>query len=73
MRYTASDILRLGCVDDVLTEPKGGTQMDSTKAYALVDERLGFHFAALTKLSEAERLEQRYQKFRNIAQFYTGD
>ena len=73
LRYTASDVLRLGCVDDVLTEPKGGTQMDSTKAYALVDERLGFHFAELTKLSEAERLEQRYQKFRNIAQFYTGD
>ena len=73
LRYTASDVMRLGCVDDVLSEPTGGTQNDPADAFALVDERLRFHFAELMNMDEAERLEQRYQKFRNIAQFYTTD
>jgi acetyl-CoA carboxylase carboxyl transferase subunit alpha len=63
----------LGCVDDVLSEPPGGTHNDPASAIALVDERLRFHFADLKRLSEAERLERRYRKFRNIAQFYTAD
>jgi acetyl-CoA carboxylase carboxyl transferase subunit alpha len=73
LRYTASDALRLGCVDDVLSEPAGGTQTDPAAAIALVDERLRIHFGELMKMSETERLEQRYRKFRNIAQFYTSD
>lgn len=72
LRYTATDVLRLGCVDDVLSEPQGGTQSDPAAAMALVDERLSFHFAELKAQGETERLEQRYLKFRNIAQFYTG-
>jgi len=73
LRYTATDVLRLGCVDDVLAEPVGGTQVDPETAFELVDGRLKFHFGELLKMGEAERLEQRYQKFRNIAQFYTSD
>ena len=73
LRYTATDVLRLGCVDDVLAEPKGGTQMDAAAAFALVDERLRFHFGQLSEMPGAERLERRYQKFRNIAQFYTSE
>jgi len=73
LRYTASDVLRLGCVDDVLAEPEGGTQNDPAAAVALVDERLKLHFGEVLKMSEADRLDQRYQKFRNIAQFYTSD
>jgi acetyl-CoA carboxylase carboxyl transferase subunit alpha len=71
LRYTATDVLRMGCVDDVLAEPPGGTQNDPAAAMAFVDERLKHHLAALTAMPEAERLEKRYTKFRNIAQFYT--
>jgi acetyl-CoA carboxylase carboxyl transferase subunit alpha len=73
LRYTAVDVLRMGCVDDVLSEPVGGTQNDPAAAMALVDEKLRFHLAALRALSQEDRLERRYQKFRNIAQFYTTD
>jgi acetyl-CoA carboxylase carboxyl transferase subunit alpha len=73
LRYTATDVKMLGCVDDVLSEPAGGTHTDPAAAIALVDERLQFHFTELKSLSEAERLDRRYQKFRNIAQFYTAD
>ena len=38
---------------------------------ALVDERLRFHLAELDAKPLEQLLEERYQKFRNIAQFYT--
>jgi acetyl-CoA carboxylase carboxyl transferase subunit alpha len=66
-------VLRLGCVDEVLTEPKGGTQTDPAAAMALVDERLRHHLGELRSMPQDDRLEQRYQKFRNIAQFYTAE
>jgi acetyl-CoA carboxylase carboxyl transferase subunit alpha len=71
LKYTATDVQRLGCVDDVLPEPQGGTQNDPAAAMGMVDERLQYHLANLRGLPIEELLEQRYQKFRNIAQFYT--
>jgi acetyl-CoA carboxylase carboxyl transferase subunit alpha len=71
LKYTATDVQLLGCVDDVLPEPEGGTQNDPAAAMAMVDEKLQYHLAALRGLPIDELLEQRYRKFRNMAQFYT--
>jgi acetyl-CoA carboxylase carboxyl transferase subunit alpha len=71
LKYTATDVQRLGCVDDVLPEPEGGTQNDPAAAMAMVDRRLQYHLAALRGLPIEALLEERYRKFRNIAQFYT--
>jgi acetyl-CoA carboxylase carboxyl transferase subunit alpha len=72
LRYTAHSVMALGCVDEVIAEPAGGTHLDPARAIALVDEQLGFHLAALDGKPIDELLEERYQKFRNIAQFYTS-
>ncbi len=71
LKYTATDVQRLGCVDDVLPEPEGGTQNDPAAAMEMVDKKLQYHLAALRGLPIDELLEKRYLKFRNIAQFYT--
>ena len=71
LKYTAKDVQILGCVDDVLPEPEGGTQNDPAAAMAIVDEKLRYHLGTLRALPVEELLEQRYYKFRNIAQFYT--
>ena len=71
LKYTSFSVQDLGCVDDVLTEPEGGTHTDPACAMAMVDERLQFHLAQLDQIPLGELLEQRYRKFRNIAQFYT--
>ena len=42
------------------------------RAMVLVDERLRFHLAELDGKPLDQLLEERYQKFRNIAQFYTS-
>src|SRR6202161_4137077 len=47
LKYTAVDVKALGCVDDVIEEPEGGTHNDPACAMAMVDERLQFHLAQL--------------------------
>jgi acetyl-CoA carboxylase carboxyl transferase subunit alpha len=71
LKYTAFSVQDLGCVDDVLTEPEGGTQVDPASAMAMVDEKLTYHLAQLDAKPLDQLLEERYTKFRNIAQFYT--
>src|ERR1700761_1544320 len=71
LRYTATDVQQLGCVDDVIGEPPGGTQNDPADAMRRVNERLEHHFAELKTMSIDDLLAKRYEKFRNIAQFYT--
>ena len=71
LKYTAFSVKDLGCVDEVLTEPEGGTHTDPACAMAMVDQKLQYHLAQLDRKPIDELLEERYQKFRNIAQFYT--
>ena len=71
LRYTAKDALALGCVDDVIAEPEGGSQADPGAAFGLVDSKLQKHFGELKKMSTDDLLTARHHKFRNIAQFYT--
>jgi acetyl-CoA carboxylase carboxyl transferase subunit alpha len=71
LRYTATDVKMLGCVDEVIREPEGGTHLDPAFAMELVNERLTRHLHDLQQLSIDDLLAARYNKFRNIAQFYT--
>ena len=71
LKYTAGDVKLMGCVDDVLLEPRGGTQNDPEATMEMVGEKLQYHLAELRALPLDVMLEQRYTKFRNIAQFYT--
>lgn len=70
LKYTAEGVKGLGCVDDVLPEPEGGSHNDPASAMAIVDEKLRYHLGTLRGLPLNDLLEQRYLKFRNIAQFY---
>ena len=70
MRITATDLSELGCIDDIVPEPEGGAHRDHEAAAALLDASLQKHYAELKKISPPELLVSRYNKFRNIAQFY---
>src|ERR1700712_55328 len=72
LRYTATDVKMLGCVDDIIAEPKGGSQADPGTAFELVDSKLKKHFAELQSMSMEDLLEKRYQKFRTMARFYVS-
>ena len=70
LKYTAAEVKALGCVDDVIAEPRGGTQADLAAAFSLVSRCLHKHFTELKALPVDDLLARRYEKFRNIAQFY---
>ena len=70
MRITATDLSELGCIDDIVPEPEGGAHRDHEAAANLLDVSLQKHFSELKKVPPAELLVSRYNKFRNIAQFF---
>ena len=72
LRATASDIRELACVDDVVPEPGNGAHENPAEAAVLVAEKLRWHLNELKSMPLDELLNRRYEKFRNIAQFYTA-
>jgi acetyl-CoA carboxylase carboxyl transferase subunit alpha len=72
MRISATDVRSLGCVDDIVPEPEGGAHADPSGAAALLAEKLRWHLNEIKALPLDELLRRRYDKFRNMAQFYTA-
>jgi acetyl-CoA carboxylase carboxyl transferase subunit alpha len=70
MRITAADLRELGCIDDVVSEPEGGAHRDHEAAANLLDISLQKHLSDLKKTPTADLIVSRYNKFRNIAQFF---
>src|ERR1022692_504408 len=70
MKITAKDLNELGCIDGIIPEPAGGAHTNHALAAELLDAALQQHLAAVNQLPVGELLETRYQKFRNMAQFF---
>jgi acetyl-CoA carboxylase carboxyl transferase subunit alpha len=71
MRISATDVQGLGCVDDVVPEPEGGAHNDPAQAAEMLAEKLRSHLNELKTIPIDELVRRRYDKFRNIARFYT--
>lgn len=71
LRYTAPEAYRLGCVDEVVGEPTGGTHTNAPAAMELLGNRIQHHLAELRAMTVDAMLDRRYEKFRNMAQAYT--
>jgi acetyl-CoA carboxylase carboxyl transferase subunit alpha len=71
LRITASDLTELGCIDGVVKEPEGGAHRDHEAAALLLDAALKSHLDAIGKLPIPELLVSRYNKFRNMARFFS--
>ena len=71
LRITARDLMELECVDEILPEPEGGAHTNHEDAALLLDSALWRHFKTVMELPPSELLENRYQKFRRMAQFFT--
>src|SRR5579863_10116298 len=71
MRISASEVAALGCVDDIVPEPPGGTHTDHEAGAGFLGARLKTHLAELQAIPVGRLVASRQEKFRNIAQFYT--
>jgi acetyl-CoA carboxylase carboxyl transferase subunit alpha len=70
LRITATDLRELGCVDEVVPEPEGGAHRDHDAAAALVDTALHKSYSELKKIPATALVASRYNKFRQMAQFF---
>ena len=69
LRITGKDLLSLGVVDEVLSEPSGGNNWAPLEAGATLREALERNLSELLALSTQELRDQRYRKFRAMGRF----
>src|ERR1017187_8196493 len=69
LKITAKYLLELGLVDEVIPEPLGGAHTNTATAAQTLQEYLLKHLEHLQALSAADRLKQRYAKFRAFGHF----
>lgn len=68
MKITAQDILKLGVIDEIIPEPKGGAHRNLEEQSRNIKEMLWKHLEELVALSADELREDRYRKFRSIGE-----
>jgi len=69
LKITAKHLLELGLVDEIIPEPLGGAHSDPDMAAQTLREYLLKHLEQLQALPGADRLKQRYAKFRAFGHF----
>jgi len=69
LKITGPDLLQLGVIDVVLPEPSGGNHWAPLQAAETLKEAIQANLAELGALSETQRIENRYSKFRQMGRF----
>jgi acetyl-CoA carboxylase carboxyl transferase subunit alpha len=70
LKLTAEDLLRLGLIDGIVPEPVGGAQEDPIAAAGSLKAVMTNSIGELKKLSCNELIQQRYEKFRKMGNFF---
>ena len=68
MKITSNDLLKLGVVDKVIKEPVGGAHIDYDVTAVNFKEAIVGELAELSKLSDDELKDQRYERFRKLGE-----
>jgi acetyl-CoA carboxylase carboxyl transferase subunit alpha len=69
LRITASELVRLEVMDEVIPEPLGGAHSDPVAAFPAIKSAIMGTFRHYENMSEREIQLDRYQKFRKLGQF----
>ena len=69
MKITASDLLGMEVIEEIVPEPKGGAHRDYEVTAAAVKDAVWRHLQELLNMDSAELKEDRYRKFRKIGEF----
>jgi acetyl-CoA carboxylase carboxyl transferase subunit alpha len=70
LKITATDLLQLKLIDEIVPEPEGGAHLDHAAAARLLEPVLSSAFDEVSRLKPEELLDQRYQKFRRMGAFF---
>ena len=70
LKFTSSDLLKLGVVDEVIEEPAGGAHRDHRLMAYKLNHYLRDQLRMLRKIPIDQLLEARYKRFRNYGVFF---
>ena len=71
LKLTAPDLIALGLVDGIVPEPEGGAHNDYDASAESLRETLRGALAELSKVAPKDLVDQRYEKFRKMGNFFT--
>jgi acetyl-CoA carboxylase carboxyl transferase subunit alpha len=71
LKLTAEDLVELGLIDGIIPEPEEGAHSDHDKAAESVRQTLRQALEELRQLSPEALVEQRYQRFRKMGNFFS--
>jgi acetyl-CoA carboxylase carboxyl transferase subunit alpha len=71
LKITARDLLDLKLIDEIVPEPDGGAHTDHPACAKVLGEVLARALNELLPVPPQKLLEQRYEKFRNMGQYFT--
>jgi acetyl-CoA carboxylase carboxyl transferase subunit alpha len=71
LRLTAQDLERLKLIDGLIEEPAQGAHTDPNRAAELVKETIQRALAELAPLTSKELIDDRYDKFRRMGNFFS--
>jgi acetyl-CoA carboxylase carboxyl transferase subunit alpha len=66
MKVSAQELIKIGIVDEIITEPSGGAHRDYDEMASLVKKSMIDALSKLNQLSTEELLERRYQRLLRI-------
>jgi acetyl-CoA carboxylase carboxyl transferase subunit alpha len=69
LKLTATDLLELGVVDEIIPEPLGGAHKDYDTTAAALKRSILKHLEKLLELKTSDLLEARYKKYRGMGAF----
>jgi acetyl-CoA carboxylase carboxyl transferase subunit alpha len=71
LKITATDLLDLKLIDEIVSEPEGGAHLDHDATARLLDESLTRALAEVSQSSEKDLIANRYEKFRRMGECFT--
>jgi acetyl-CoA carboxylase carboxyl transferase subunit alpha len=69
LRISPTNLLEMGIVDEIIPEPLGGAHKNPQETAINMKNTIVKHLISLSKLSRAELLADRYQRFRQYGKF----
>lgn len=70
LKLTAPDLRKLGIIDGIVGEPEGGAHLDHDAAAQLLGEALRTALHDLVRVPPKDLVNQRYEKFRKMGNFF---
>ncbi|HUQ94515.1 MAG TPA: acetyl-CoA carboxylase carboxyltransferase subunit alpha [Bryobacteraceae bacterium] len=70
LKLTAPDLLQLGIIDGIVPEPPGGAHENAAQAAELLRVQVRAALAELNGMSPRQLIDQRYDKFRKMGDFF---